>query len=161
MSPPTFATLLQVVADWGDVTIEQIQGESRLANIVRPRQMLMYAAREWLQWSYPQIGRALGRDHTTIMYAHRRVRARLAEDPGARRILAWIHHAWDPGATREETPIMVATELDVARASVDRLMRDLLETVKDRDDLSDRLEMALAANAARAARKCPSCGAHV
>ena len=129
-------------------------GRSRFAKIARARQILAYACREWIGWSYPQIGREMGLDHTTCMYAHRRVAERSDET------IHWIRRAWDPAFTAEENemrtePLHVASDLDLARAEIQGLKERLLETVKDRDDLSDRLEMALAK---RRPGKCLSCG---
>jgi chromosomal replication initiator protein len=39
----------------------------------------MYLCRELTDLSLPKIGQAFGRDHTTVMYAERKVRAEMAE----------------------------------------------------------------------------------
>ena len=42
----------------------------------------MYLCREQTHKSFPQIGRAFGRrDHTTVLYAHRKLTKALPKDP--------------------------------------------------------------------------------
>jgi len=52
------------------VSVAELNGRSRSAVIVLPRQVAMYLLREEANLSLPQIGSLLGgRDHTTVMYA--------------------------------------------------------------------------------------------
>jgi Bacterial dnaA protein helix-turn-helix len=54
----------------------------RTPDLVGPRHLAMYLARETTDLAYPAIGRLLGdRDHTTILYGSRKVAARMAVDP--------------------------------------------------------------------------------
>ncbi len=39
----------------------------------------MYLCRELTDLSLPKIGQAFGRDHTTVMYAEKKIRAEMAE----------------------------------------------------------------------------------
>ena len=49
-----------------------------------PRQIAMYLARELTDATLPAIGRAFGgRNHTTVLHAHRRIAERIASDPEA------------------------------------------------------------------------------
>ncbi len=58
---------------------------SRAARVAWPRQLAMYLARELTGDSLPAIGRDFGgRDHTTVLHAHRRASARLEDDGDAR-----------------------------------------------------------------------------
>jgi chromosomal replication initiator protein len=45
----------------------------------------MYLAREETQASLPQIGDALGRDHTTILYGYEKISQQIEEDDSLRR----------------------------------------------------------------------------
>jgi chromosomal replication initiator protein len=50
--------------------------------LVYPRQVAMYLCREKTGKSLPQIGHSFGkRDHTTVLYAHRKVTANVETDP--------------------------------------------------------------------------------
>jgi chromosomal replication initiator protein len=46
----------------------------RTANVVRPRQVAMYLAKQLTLRSLPEIGRRFGgRDHTTVLHAVRKI----------------------------------------------------------------------------------------
>ena len=57
----------------------------RPANIAFPRQIAMYLARELTKLSLSEIGDAFGgRDHGTVLHAHRLVRERMVTDEKTR-----------------------------------------------------------------------------
>lgn len=59
-----------------------LEGPSKSRNFVYPRQIAMYLCRMMTRKSYPQIGHAFGRrDHTTVLYAFRRITKMLEESP--------------------------------------------------------------------------------
>ena len=61
--------LVAVVGARFDVDVKALRGLSRKRNIVWPRQVAMYIARE-VGLSYPRIGAFFGdRDHTTVMHS--------------------------------------------------------------------------------------------
>ena len=62
--------VLEAVAKFYDISIDDMKGPKRVREIVRPRQMVMYLLRQESNLSYPKIGRELGgRDHTTVIHA--------------------------------------------------------------------------------------------
>jgi len=62
--------ILEIVADFYDIDIALVVGNSRKKELVVPRQITMFLMREELRSSYPMIGNELGgRDHTTAMHA--------------------------------------------------------------------------------------------
>lgn len=66
----TSKRLLDVVAGFFDISINDLLGSSRKKELVVPRQISMYLMREELKASYPNIGQDIGqRDHTTAMHA--------------------------------------------------------------------------------------------
>ena len=68
------AKILEAVADSERVSVEDLIGQNRSAKIAIPRQLAMYILRQYNEISLPQIGELLGgRDHTTVMYATRKV----------------------------------------------------------------------------------------
>ena len=70
----TSRRLIQVVAEFYDRRIDDLTGESRKKELVRPRQIIMYLMREEINSSFPNIGNELGgRDHTTAMYAYNKI----------------------------------------------------------------------------------------
>lgn len=74
------------VADYYGIIENDITGSSRNRRVARPRQMVMYLAREETDSSLPQIGKALGnRDHTTVMYGCRKIEDLMETDTSLRR----------------------------------------------------------------------------
>ncbi|MBT4209680.1 MAG: chromosomal replication initiator protein DnaA [Candidatus Komeilibacteria bacterium] len=62
--------LLNSIAGFYDISMENLLGASRKKELVVPRQIAMFLMREELKASYPNIGRETGnRDHTTAMHA--------------------------------------------------------------------------------------------
>jgi chromosomal replication initiation ATPase DnaA len=70
-----------VVADHYEIPRIEMTSERRQPNIVFPRQVAMYLAKELTGLSYPRMGRRFGgRDHTTVLHAVRKIAARVAAD---------------------------------------------------------------------------------
>ena len=67
------------------LTREELLSPDRRPRVALARQMAMFLARELTAESLPVLGREFaGRNHSTILYAHRRVSDRLAEDEETR-----------------------------------------------------------------------------
>jgi chromosomal replication initiator protein len=70
----TTKKVIDTVANYFDISLENIKGNSRKKELVVPRQIAMYLMREEVHASYPNIGDELGgRDHTTAMHAHQKI----------------------------------------------------------------------------------------
>lgn len=64
-----------------EVSKADMESPSKARAVVYPRQIAMYLCRELTGKSFPQIGYSFGkRDHTTILYAHRKVSKALPEN---------------------------------------------------------------------------------
>ncbi|HBU06573.1 MAG TPA: chromosomal replication initiator protein DnaA [Candidatus Magasanikbacteria bacterium] len=73
--------LTSVVSEFYDVAIDDIAGKSREKRLSNPRQIIMFLLREELKMSYPAIGNELGgRDHTTAMHAHTKIKTEIEND---------------------------------------------------------------------------------
>lgn len=60
----------------------QLRGPSRVSSICLARHEAMFLIREATELSHPEIVRKLGRtDHTSSMFACRKIQARIDEDP--------------------------------------------------------------------------------
>ncbi|WP_225049309.1 chromosomal replication initiator protein DnaA [Lacticaseibacillus kribbianus] len=71
-----------VVAKYYHITISDLKGKKRVKQIVMPRQIAMYLAREMTENSLPKIGSEFGgKDHTTVIHAHEKITAELSADP--------------------------------------------------------------------------------
>lgn len=78
---PTIRTIQRATCDVYGVKMHDLLSARRTANIVRPRQVSMYLAKELTSLSLPRIGRATGdRDHTTVLHAHRKIERLLKSD---------------------------------------------------------------------------------
>ena len=78
--------ILQTVAHFYDVAIDDILGVSREKRLVTPRQIIMFLMREEIKSSFPTIGEELGgRDHTTAMHAVDKIRTDYDNDEKIRR----------------------------------------------------------------------------
>ena len=72
--------MIDTVAKHYQVDEKDLLGRKRTREIVLPRQIAMYLAKELTQKSLPEIGDLFGgRDHTTVMYAHKKISQLIAE----------------------------------------------------------------------------------
>ncbi|MBI2410603.1 MAG: chromosomal replication initiator protein DnaA [Candidatus Kerfeldbacteria bacterium] len=77
----TTKKILNTVAEFYEVDMKDIVGNSRKKELVVPRQIAMYLMREEIHASYPNIGQELGgRDHTTAMHACQKITKMVHDD---------------------------------------------------------------------------------
>lgn len=70
----TIENIQRVVAGHYRIKVSDLVSKKRTRAIARPRQMAMALAKELTKQSLPEIGRAFGgRDHTTVLYACRKI----------------------------------------------------------------------------------------
>ncbi|MFC1663122.1 chromosomal replication initiator protein DnaA [Patescibacteria group bacterium] len=83
--------LLEMVAQFYEISKDDIRGNSRKKELVVPRQIAMYLMREELKSSYPNIGQVLGgRDHTTAMHAYTKISRVLTVDEKVRQDIEFL-----------------------------------------------------------------------
>jgi chromosomal replication initiator protein len=71
-----------VVAEFFGVSRDALISRGRMAEVVTPRQVAMYLAKEINRMSLPEIGRGFGgRDHTTVLHAVRKISRGLVRSP--------------------------------------------------------------------------------
>jgi len=96
--PPSIAEIKMAACAHFGLTPEELLSPSRTPQIVWPRQVAMYLARELTSESLPAIGRQFGgRDHTTVLYACRRAASRITKDDSARTAVDNLIHKLDIG----------------------------------------------------------------
>lgn len=67
-------------ADYFNLSVDDLYGSSRAQQIALARQIAMYLCRELTPLSLPKIGQLFGgRDHTTVMYAHKKISQLITE----------------------------------------------------------------------------------
>ena len=87
-----------------NVSKAELESASKARTYCYPRQIAMYLCRELTGKSFPQIGRSFGnRDHTTVLYAHRKIKKLLKKDDpeiiaDSRKVAAMVQELQATGA---------------------------------------------------------------
>ncbi|MDN3311257.1 chromosomal replication initiator protein DnaA [Microbacterium oryzae] len=72
--------IISVTASYFKLTADDLHGSSRAQSVAQARQIAMYLCRERTSLSLPKIGQLFGgRDHTTVMYAYRKINELMKE----------------------------------------------------------------------------------
>lgn len=74
----SIATIIAATAEYFETSVEELRGPGKTRAVAMPRQIAMYLCRELTDLSLPKIGQAFGRDHTTVMYAEKKIRKEMA-----------------------------------------------------------------------------------
>lgn len=77
----TLKDILAVVSEEYKMTPEFLMERTRRIAVVRPRQLVMWIARNYTKLSLPAIGERMGFDHSTIMYGIDVINEKMALDP--------------------------------------------------------------------------------
>jgi chromosomal replication initiator protein len=81
---PSIAAVQQAACERFGITHDELLSRSRTDRVVWPRHAAMYLCKELTEHSLPTIARAFGgRDHTTVLYACKRVAANISVSPPA------------------------------------------------------------------------------
>ena len=77
--PGQIETILRaVLVHFPDVGMSDLKSARRTDRVVRPRQIAMYLIKQHTNRTLPDIGRRIGgRDHTTVLYAVRKIEAEI------------------------------------------------------------------------------------
>lgn len=73
------ATIMAVTAEYFGTSIDDLCGPGKARPLAQARQIAMYLCRELTDLSLPKIGQTFGRDHTTVMYADKKIRKEMTE----------------------------------------------------------------------------------
>lgn len=83
--------IFKIISSFFSIRIEDLMGHRRNKELVYPRQLSMYLLRNEMNYSYPQIGKALGgKDHTTIMYGVDKIQKAIQKNHQMQRELSLI-----------------------------------------------------------------------
>ena len=84
----------EVVAKYFNVTVEDLKGSRRSADIAYPRQIAMYFCRDIANISTPKIGLAFGkRDHSTVMHGCNKIVNELKENTNTKLIVETVKNS--------------------------------------------------------------------
>lgn len=91
--PVNWREIIVNVAENMKIKIEEIMGNCRKPDVVLARQVSMYLCRQKLGLSYPEIGRLFnGKDHSTVMYAIKRIKGLLITDKDMHKIVTMLEN---------------------------------------------------------------------
>ena len=80
----TIDNIKKEVAGYFNIRLNDLSSARRTRMLARPRQIAMSLAKELTQHSFTEIGDAFGKDHTTVLHAHRKVAELRESDPRIR-----------------------------------------------------------------------------
>jgi len=80
--PITAQMVMAETVDYFNLSMEELRGPGRSANVALARQIAMYLCRDLTDLSLPKIGQEFDRDHTTVMHAYRKIQNLIAQDRG-------------------------------------------------------------------------------
>lgn len=89
----TIEAIQKITAEHFAIKTEDLKAKKRTKNVAFPRQIAMYLARELTDASLPKIGEEFGgRDHTTVMHAHKKIISDMQND---RQVNSMVEHIMD------------------------------------------------------------------
>lgn len=91
------------------MNMDQIRGVNARRCYARPRQIAMYLSRELTGISLPGLGTYFCRDHTTVLYAWRRIRRLVEKDSEAAQVI---------GSCKEMAKVIAGRRADAVLAAV-------------------------------------------
>ncbi len=83
----TIEGIQRLVAEHYDIRLGDMTSKQRPQNIAFPRQVAMYLCREMTGQSLPAIGNAFGRNHATVLHAHRLIGQKMKTDAALRQTI--------------------------------------------------------------------------
>ncbi|MFW5776055.1 MAG: chromosomal replication initiator protein DnaA [Spirochaetota bacterium] len=90
----TVDLIQRTVADYFNLSTQELKSKKRTRVVAFPRQLAMYITREVTEYSTTEIGLEFGgRDHTTVMHACQRIEARMRTDPTLEPTLQYLIRA--------------------------------------------------------------------
>lgn len=69
----TLDNIKKEVVGYFNIRLNDLSSVRRTRSLARPRQIAMSLAKELTQHSFTEIGDAFGKDHTTVLHAHRKI----------------------------------------------------------------------------------------
>lgn len=81
VKPLGFPLIMEIVAHYYGVTVDDLKSRQRSQDIVLPRQIAMYLCRKQLNKTFKEIGNAFGgKNHATVLHACDKIKAEMADD---------------------------------------------------------------------------------
>jgi chromosomal replication initiator protein len=86
----TMDMVVRTVAEHFNLTPNEIKAKQKTKGILYPRQLAMYIARKITDYTFEEIGRYFGKDHTTAMYGDKAVKMRIHANPSEKIVIQGI-----------------------------------------------------------------------
>lgn len=77
----TIADIQRIVAEYHNMTVDDLRRQDQSWTYSRPRQIAMYLSRHVIGSSYPTLGAAFHRDHTTVLAGVRHITRMVRREP--------------------------------------------------------------------------------
>lgn len=138
MSEPTIREIIEAAAETFNATAEQLLSERRARDCARPRQVAAYLARSLTAHSTTGIGRAMNRDHATILHATRVVENLIGRDEAFRERVERTRSLCRAKAANRPARSGAAAEIGEIAAALRSLGRDAVRAANMLDGLARR-----------------------
>lgn len=76
----TIAGIIDIVAEFYNVSSDEVKGQNRAQKIAAARQVAIYLARQITKESFPYIADVFNKKHTTIMYSYEKVKEEMTSN---------------------------------------------------------------------------------
>lgn len=84
----TSKLIMQVVAKFFNIKVDDMLSVNRSKNVAYPRQIAMFLCRNVINMTFPQIGRDFGgKDHTTVLHAYNKIEAEYLNNPETKELV--------------------------------------------------------------------------
>jgi chromosomal replication initiator protein len=81
---PDIESIQRTVSDYFHIRLTELKSKKRTQHIAFCRQVAMYLCRKLTESSFPAIGEAFGRDHSTVIHAYNLIARRISNDSAFR-----------------------------------------------------------------------------
>ena len=81
---PDIESIQRTVSDFFHIRLTELKSKKRTQHIAFCRQVAMYLCRKLTESSFPAIGEAFGRDHSTVIHAYNLIARRISNDSAFR-----------------------------------------------------------------------------
>jgi chromosomal replication initiator protein DnaA len=92
-SPVSSARVIEIVAAYHGMKVRDLVGPSRQRQVTRARQIAIWLCRQHLQLSFPELGRAFDRDHTTALASVQKIDGLAKTDAGIKAVIARLEQS--------------------------------------------------------------------
>lgn len=89
---PTPERIMEAVANYFYIPVEQMVSSNRSKDIAYPRQISMYMIRQELEYSFPDIAKIFKRDHTTVMHACNKIEEEKKRSKETEEVIKKLHN---------------------------------------------------------------------